>query len=129
MKRTFANLLLLSALLAPPLVAAELQTDWIQPVEGFEESTLGAKLKAVVVSPESGDTTVTIAIPKAAVDDEKDIQEVIVYGKKPDAKEIKIDIRHQWLADYDKDNYGLVLFLGKAGNIPLRLYLKAHEEP
>ena len=113
--------------IALPVLAEELQTDWIQPVTGAEEKTLGASLRAVETSAEDGSTRVTIAIPKASVADTADIQEVIVVGQRPDKSEPTLDVRHEWVADYDKDYYGLVLYLGKDGNIPLRLYLKSDQ--
>lgn len=118
----------LTATLSLPLSAAELQTDWIEPVEGYQENALGAILKAVDVSPEDGSTTVTISIPKTSVTDDSDMEEVVVYGRRADKSEAEINIRHEWVADYDKDNYGLILYLGKDGNIPLRLYLKGQED-
>ncbi|MGD9660789.1 MAG: hypothetical protein AB7U63_05905 [Porticoccaceae bacterium] len=122
------RLLWLTAMLSLPLTAAELQTDWIEPVEGYQENSLGAILKAVDVSPEDGSTRVTISIPKASVAEDSDMEEVVVYGRRADKSEAEINIRHEWVADYDKDNYGLILYLGKDGNIPLRLYLKGQED-
>jgi hypothetical protein len=122
------RLLWLTAMLSLPLAAAELQTDWIEPVEGYQENSLGAILKAVDVSPEDGSTRVTISIPKASVAEDSDMEEVVVYGRRADKSEAEINIRHEWVADYDKDNYGLILYLGKDGNIPLRLYLKGQED-
>jgi len=119
----------LLGLLSMPSLAAELQTDWIEPVEGYQENTLGAKLRAVDVSPDDGSTRVTISIPKASLEDDTDMQEVIVYGRKADKSESQINIRHEWVEDYEKDNYGLILYLGKDGNIPLRLYLKDQGRP
>lgn len=110
-------------------VAGELKTDWIEPVEGYEEATLGAKLETLEISPVDGSTTVTIAIPRISVDENGDIEEVIIYGKGPDKTEPRIDIPHEWVSDYDKDNYGLILYLGKNANIPLRLYLKGQDGP
>lgn len=133
MTGTLRKVLLLSALFAAPLWfatalwAAELQTDWIQPVPGSGEANLGAKLRAVESAPEEGGTKVTISIPKSAIADREDIQEIVVYGQKEDKSEPKLEIRHEWVADYDKDNYGLVLYLGENGNIPLRLYLKSQD--
>jgi len=115
-------------MLSLPLAAAELQTDRIEHVEGYQENSLGAILKAVDVSPEDGSTRVTISIPKASVAEDSDMEEVVVYGRRADKSEAEINIRHEWVADYDKDNYGLILYLGKDGNIPLRLYLKGQED-
>ena len=115
----------LFALLMTPFVqAAELKTDWITPVEGQREEALGASVESVETD-ESGASRVTIAIPKPSLNGAEDIQEVVVVGQKPDKSERTLEIRHEWVADYDNDNYGLVLYLGKGGDVPLRVYLKS----
>ena len=111
--------------LATGLSAGELHTDWITPVTGTTEATLGASVRAVEADEASDTTKVTIAIPRANMEGADDMQEVVVVGKRPDDSEEPLEIRHEWVKDYDKDNYGLVLYLGKDGNIPLRLYLKS----
>lgn len=116
--------LLCTLLLAPVAQAAEVQTDWIEPTTGQSEKTLGVSVKSVEPDA-SGDSKVTLSIPKSALGGEPEMEEVVVVGRKPDKTEQRLDIRHEWVADYDKDNYGLVLYLGKDGNVPLRLYLKA----
>lgn len=124
MQYTTLRTLLCALLLAPLVQAAELQTDWIEPTAGQSEKTLGVSVKSVEPDA-SGDSKVTLSIPKSSVGGEGDIEEVRVVGQKPDKTEQRLDIRHEWVADYDKDNYGLVLYLGKDGTVPLRLYLKA----
>ena len=111
--------------LATALNAGELSTDWITPVTGTTEATLGASVRAVEPDATGETTKVTIAIPRAKMEGAGDMQEVVVVGKRPDESEEPLEIRHEWVKDYDKDNYGLVLYLGKDGNIPLRLYLKS----
>jgi len=130
MKKRTARITLLAALAMPAsLLGADLQTDWIEPVQGYEEDVLKATLRAREVSPDDGSTTVTISIPKSSLSDRESIDEVIVYGKQGDQSEPELKIRHEWLADYDQDNYGLVLYLGKNGNIPLRLFFRDQGNP
>jgi hypothetical protein len=50
------------------------------------------------------------------------IEEVVVVGRRPEKPE-PLDISYEWLDDYDNDNYGLVIRLGKDSNWPIRLYL------
>jgi hypothetical protein len=109
--------------------AEDLETDWIEPVAGFEESTLGARLKVMEISPVDGSATVTVAIPKSRLKDNDAVEEIIIYGKKPDKSEPVMTIPHEWIQDYSQDYYGLVLYLGKDGNIPFRIYLKGQESP
>jgi hypothetical protein len=115
---------LVSAMFSAVISAGELKTDWIEPVEGYEEATLGARVQTLEISPVDGSTTATISIPRIAVDENGTVEEVIIYGKGPDKTEPRVEIPHEWVSDYDKDNYGLILYLGKNANIPLRLYLK-----
>ena len=119
--KVFLPALLLSPLL---LQAAELQTDWITPVKGQKEATLGARVQSVETD-ESGESRVTISIPKISFEGNEDIQEVVVVGRGPDETEQPLDIPHEWVADYDNDYYGLILYLGKGEDIPLRLYLSS----
>ena len=128
MTRLITPLALAALLASPGLWAEELLSDWIQPVQGAKEKNLGAEMSAVDESGEEG-RTVTISIPKASLDNQSQIEEVIIYGQREDRSEPRLDIRHEWLSDYDRDHYGLVLYLGKEGNIPLRLYLKTQETP
>ena len=128
MTRLITPLALAALLASPGLWAEELLSDWIQPVQGAKEKNLGAEMSAIDESGEEG-RTVTISIPKASLDNQSQIEEVIIYGQREDRSEPRLDIRHEWLSDYDRDHYGLVLYLGKEGNIPLRLYLKTQETP
>jgi len=131
MKKSIGRTVLLASLtMCPHLWAADLQTDWIEPVQGYEEGNLKATVRAREVSPEDGSTKLIISIPKTSVSDRETIEEVIVYGKRDeDQSEPQLDIRHEWLTDYDRDNYGLVLYLGKEGNIPLRLFFRDQGNP
>lgn len=109
-------------------LAAELQTDWIEPVPGYEEKTLGTVIKAVEPEGETGDTRIMISVPKLSVANTSDIQEIIVVAKQPRKdKKPEVSIRHEWVADYDNDHYGLVLYLGKDEQIPFRIYFKGIE--
>ena len=126
MLNKFLKTALMTLLIAPLAQAGERQTDWIQPVEGHKEGTLGASVTSVKTD-ESGDSTMTLAIPKPALKDSDKMEEVVVVGRRADDTEEEIEVRHEWVTDYDNDNYGLVLYLGKGGNVPLRLQLKSDE--
>ena len=47
-----------------------------------------------------------------------------MIGRKPEKPE-PLDISYEWLDDYDNDNYGLVIRLGKNSRWPIRLYLNS----
>lgn len=98
-----------------------LESDWMELVKGYRENTVGAQLREI----DDHDTdfrTVTLAIPKARIRHPDDIEEIVVVGRKPEKPE-PLDITYEWLDDYDDDNYGLVIRLGKGSIWPIRLYM------
>ena len=108
--------------------ADELTTDWIQPVSGFHENTLGTEIRAVEPIEETGETRIILSVPKESISEYGDIPEVVVVAKKPKKEQQpEIQIRHEWVSDYDNDNYGLVLYLGKDDQLPFRIYFKGLE--
>ncbi len=121
--------IVLGLLLALPLRAQNdmdiLRTDWIEQTRGYQETAVGAQVRAIDPSGSGDSHTITLAIPKSAISDPEYIEEVVVVGKKPEEPEPLLNTRYQWLDDYDNDNYGLVLHLGKDSTWPLRVYLSA----
>lgn len=114
-------------LAATPLTLAEeeaMETDWLELVRGYKGSTMGAEL----VSIEEGDAPdmqeIMVALPKDEVGDPDDIEEVIVVGRMPD-KPVPMEIEYEWVDDYEKDRYGLVIRLSKNSNWPIRLYFNS----
>ena len=116
-------------LLVPVFLIAQngdesMQTDWLELVKGYRGETVGAELVEI----EEGDTEdtqkITLAIPKSAMRHPDEIEEVVVIGRKPEKPE-PLDITYEWLDDYDKDNYGLVIRLGRNTNWPIRLYMNS----
>ena len=115
-------------LLALPVLAQTdnvlLESDWMELVKGSRDEAFGAELREIEDS-DGGDTqTITLAIPKSAISHPDAIEEVVVIGRKPEKPE-PLDISYEWLDDYDNDNYGLVIRLGKDTNWPIRLYLNS----
>jgi hypothetical protein len=126
--RRFCQLLALALLIAPGSMAQSgpdpMQSDWLELVEGYRGDDLGVQ----VVEIEEGDSAdmqkVTLAVPKKAVANPNEIEEVVVIGRMPEKSE-PLDITYEWVADYDSDNYGLVIRLGKDTNWPIRLYMNS----
>jgi hypothetical protein len=59
---------------------------------------------------EADDQEVLVAIPRSAVADNSVIEEVRVIGQAPDKTEIELpEFETQWVDDYDKDYYGLLV--------------------
>ena len=99
-----------------------LQSDWMQLVKGYRDPGTGVEMRDIEYGEEAGTRTVTLAIPKASMHKPDDIEEVVVVGRRPE-KPQPLDISYEWLDDYDSDNYGLVIRLGKDSNWPIRLYI------
>lgn len=116
--------------LAPMAVLAQeatsLQSDWIELVRGHKGETMGVELRDIQAKDSAGERTVTLAVPKSSMDHPDTIEEVVVVARAPDKPEPgePMKIRYQWLDDYDADNYGLVIHIGK-GDMPIRLYLNS----
>ena len=127
--RVLKALLVSLPLFSAVAMAEELQTDWIEPKEGYEEDTLGARMGLIETLPEGEGQKITISIPKASLEDNRDITEIRVVGRRPDKTELDIPVRHEWATDYEGDYYGLVLYIGENSKLPLRLYLKGQDAP
>lgn len=117
--------LLLGSLVGLPSFAADLQTEWIAPHEGFTEPGIGARIKSIETLPADEGQRLTIEIPRSAMTEGEVVNEVIVTAQRPDKTESPLSVRHEWVADYEKDYYGLVLYLGNKEQLPLRIYLKS----
>lgn len=103
------------------------QSGWLELVKGAKESTLGAELVEIKAGDTADTQTITLAIPKSAIAKPGDIEEVVVIGQRPEKPERpeRLDITYEWAADYDSDNYGLVIRLSRNSNWPIRLYMNS----
>lgn len=121
----------LLALLLFPLVSpaqddnGTLKTDWIELVKGYKGKTVGAEVREVEEGDVKGTRKITLAIPKSAVKNPAEIEEVVVVGRKPEEPEPLLNTRMEWLDDYDNDNYGLIIYLNEDSNWPIRLYMSS----
>ncbi len=103
-------------------VADEVRTEWINPEVGAFEGVIGARIRSIEELPDDEGQRVVIEIPREALEYREAMPEIVVTARRPDESEARLAIPHEWLADYDNDNYGLVLYLGPHGNLPLRIY-------
>ena len=103
-----------------------MESDWLELVKGYKGSTMGAEIMEVEEGEDDGMRKVTIAIPKTSIGNPDEIEEVVVVGRKPEEPEKPepMNIEFEWVDDYDKDNYGLVIRLGE-GNWPIRLFMNS----
>lgn len=122
-KKLLIPVFLFAAAAALAQEGTSLESDWLELVKGHKGKTLGLELREIEDGGSAGSRTVTIAIPKTAIEHPDTIEEVVVIGRKPDDPE-PLDIQYEWLDDYDNDNYGLVIHLGNV-KWPIRLYMNS----
>jgi hypothetical protein len=105
----------------------EVKTGWLDLEKGARDSTVGAQLIEIKAGDTAGSQQLTLAIPKNAIANPDKIEEVVVMGQRPEKPEKPepLDITYKWVADYDNDNYGLVIRLSKNTNWPIRLYMNS----
>ena len=118
-----------AVLLIPLLVFAQtdpaaLESSWLELVKGYKGDAMGAELVDIEDGDVEGTQKITLAIPKKSMSHPDEIEEVVVIGRKPEKRK-PLDITYEWLDDYDNDNYGLVIRLGKNSRWPIRLYLNS----
>jgi hypothetical protein len=120
----------LSLLLLAMVVRADsaaVETGWLGLEKGARDTTVGAEVVAVERGDSDGMQKLTVAIPKKSIANPKEIEEVVVMGQRPEKPEKpeRLDMTYEWVGDYDKDNYGLVIRLSRNTNWPIRLYLNS----
>jgi hypothetical protein len=105
----------------------EVETGWLELVKGSRGDIIGAELVDIEEGDSADTQKITVAIPKASVGNPGDIEEVLVIGQKPpEAEKSKpVEYTYEWVTDYDSDNYGLVIRLGKNTNWPIRLFMSS----
>lgn len=99
-----------------------LQSDWLELVKGYRGEAVGAEMREINGDDSDGSREITLAIPKSAIRHPDEIEEVVVYGRKPEEPE-PLDIEYEWVDDYDNDNYGLIIRLGEDSQWPIRLFM------
>lgn len=123
---TAQALLLLFAGLPCASLLADQETDWLELREGYRGRVIGEKVERVEKLDNQDGQRVTLSIPKSAIKNTDNIEEIVVVGKAPkkDQKPNKLKIRYEWVDDYENDYYGLIITLGEATNVPIRVYFK-----
>lgn len=112
--------LFLTVTLLPAFALAQTETDWLEQTEGFEGKQVGAKVTKIEDG--SDERIITISIPKKSLAKEE-MEEIVVIGHRPkEDKEPLLDIRYEWVDDFDNNNYGLMIKLHKDQKYPLRIF-------
>lgn len=124
-RRRSLTTLLLAGLLGAHAALA-LETGEVRLEEGFVEPRSGVRVEKIVNDPATGMQEIHLALPRAAVPEET-VEEVIVTAERPRRITLPQLKPHRFVADYEHDFYGLVVFLGKHESVPLRFYLDARQ--
>jgi hypothetical protein len=106
-------------------------TDWLPLVEGYEGEKVGARMRTVEADESTGGQTLVISIPKIAISDPSQMEEVVVVGQAPEDRKPLFDFKYEfeWLDDYEDDNYGLLIRLGKGNSWPIRVFMRSDDGP
>lgn len=104
-----------------------MESSWLELVKGYRGDAMGAELMDIEENEADATRKVTFAIPKQSMANPDEIEEVLVIGKMPEKSE-PIDVRYEWVRDYDDDNYGLIIHLGSENNWPIRLFMNASQD-
>lgn len=104
-----------------------MESGWLELVKGSRDDTMGAQLVNIEEGDSADTQKITLAIPKTTAANRDEIEEVLVVGQRLDKPEKSRPIKftYEWISDYDNDNYGLVIHLGKDTNWPIRLYMNS----
>ncbi len=100
-----------------------LESDWLEFVTGSTGNAMGVELREIQPGDTEGTQKIVLAVPKTAISHPDAIEEVVVVGRAPEKPE-PLDIRYEWLDNYDEDNYGLVIHIGES-RWPIRLYMNS----
>ena len=105
--------------------AETLQTGWMELRPGQLDKESGAHIYAVETIGDS-ETQVSVAIPKHRIRERDQIEEMVIIGQQREGRELTLpDIHYEWVADYDRDHYGLLIRFGERSRFPVRLFFKS----
>lgn len=96
-----------------------LETDWLQPSVGSEGTVLGAEVKRIAQLPDDKGFVIDLAIP---LENASRFDEIEVISNDTDSPLPQLKT-HRWIEDYEKDDYGLRIFLKRNPRVGFRLRL------
>ncbi|MFN2287298.1 MAG: hypothetical protein ABR578_03085 [Chromatocurvus sp.] len=128
-----AGLVAMAAALLLPVANAQndsglLETDWLELVRGYQDEESGVQVREVIKDRETGAMQLQIAVPKAAMGEVVEMEEVRVVGQRPEKFEFRKllpEFEYEWVEDYDNDHYGLLVRFTEKQKTPLRLYFSS----
>ena len=101
-----------------------LETDWLETEAGSSGETLGAEVKKLYPRDADGVTVIEILVPDINPDT-IDAIEVISRNTNEPIRQKQTPV---WIDDYEKDTYGLRLFVKKKPGFEFRLRLIDNEK-
>jgi hypothetical protein len=122
--RLLAAVLAMALAGATAVCAGPTETGDIRLEEGFVDPQSGVRVDSVTTDPVTGTQEVRFAVPRSA----DPVDEVVVTGRRPERKPLVQTLPHKFVADYEHDYYGLVVYLGKHEDVPVRLYLDSRQQ-
>lgn len=105
-----------------------LETDWMELVRGYRDEESGVQVRKVMKDRETGTMQLQIAVPKAAMGEGVEMEEVRVVGQRPEKFEFKKllpEFEYEWVEDYDNEHYGLLVRFTEKQKVPLRLFFSS----
>lgn len=111
-------------LAATPLLAGETETGDLEQKPGFVDAKTGVRIEEIVVSPSEDVKEVHLTVPGSA----GPIEEVIVRAQAPKRRDVEQKRHYTFRHDLEHDNYGLVIYIGKHEDVPLRLYMNSRQQ-
>lgn len=104
-----------------------LQTNWIEMVKGYKDVDSGVLVREVKKDTD-GLMHLEIAVPKVRMNTVSEMEQVRVIGRRPekfDFKQLLPSFEYEWVEDYDKDYYGLLVHFREDKKAPVRLYFSS----
>jgi hypothetical protein len=108
--------------LALPVLAGE--TAEVELKAGYVDPKSGVKVEDIVVLPGQDVQAVRLAVPRTG----EPIEEMVVTARRPSGEPVLQLKPHEFVRDYDRNYYGLVIYLGKNETMPLRLYMDSTQQ-
>lgn len=115
---------LMFAALFPISVLATETTAELELQEGYVDPQSGVRVEKITPDATAETQQILLAVPRSS----GPIDEVVVMGKRPESTnlvELLQSVPHRFVNDYDRDYYGLVIYLGRKETLPIRLYLNS----
>lgn len=109
-------------LLALPAIAQE--TADVELKEGYVDPQSGVKVEEIEVLPGQEVQAVRLAVPRSG----EPIEEMVVTAQRRSGETVLQLKPHEFVRDYDRDYYGLVIYLGKNETLPLRLFMDSRQQ-